>query len=169
MVPAKVASRQIVVYAFTKCYDLVSHDSVHVRNLLQEVHFQPPPNWHRVPFYFIRYPGPLLCFQASRICVTARFIDSRFDFLFLRSKRGKYFLPAKEKERKKEKEKGEKKLRVRGTVNYTRPRTRGSLGRRRICYAFLKANKKLIPGSVYTLHVVKTRQVALALHHTHAN
>lgn len=156
----------------TKSYDLVSHDSVHVRNLLQEVHFQPPPNWHRVPFYFIRYPGPLLCFQASRICVTARFIDSRFDFLFLRSKRGKYSLPAKKKKEKgKGKERKRKKL-VRGTVNCSRPRThedRESLGRRRICYAFLKANKKLIPGSVYTLHVVKTRRVALALHHTHAN
>lgn len=62
--------------------------------------FNQPPNWHRAPFYFIRYiRAPLLFSTESRICVTARFIV----FLFLRSKRGKYFLLAKRKKRETEK------------------------------------------------------------------
>lgn len=150
MVPedSQQANCSIGVHQVLYDYYLLSHDSAHVRNLLQEVHFQPPPNWHRVPFYFIRYPGPLLCFQASRICVTARFIDSRFDFLFLR-KRGKYSLPAREKEKKER-----KKLKARLITPRSRVRTKI------ISYAFLKANKKLIPSIHFTHRQNATSGVA---------
>lgn len=144
----------------TRCF--LHCDLVHNRTAFNDV-----DNWHRAAFYFIRN-AELLRFSRKQNLRepyrTVRFIDSRGHFPFSPSsivKRGKHFNSPGER-RKKKWEKA--RLIIIGRVT-----DRGSLGHR-ICYAFLRANKKLIPaGRARTLYTSLSLTAGVSITSSNAN